>query len=57
MNTNSNDLLSNFADELKRRMTLVTEEGEYESFNVDMETFIMSPDYMNLSDDISEANL
>ena len=57
MNTNSTDLLNNFADELKRRMSLVTEEGEFESKNVDMETFIMSPDYMNLSQDISEANL
>ncbi len=57
MNTNSNDLLSNFANELQRRMSLVTEEGEFESKNVDMEEFIMSPDYMHLSDDISKANL
>ena len=30
MNSNSNDLLNNFAEELKRRMSLVTEDGEYE---------------------------
>ena len=33
MNSNSNDLLNNFAEELKRRMSLVTEDGEYESKN------------------------
>ena len=57
MNSNSNDLLNNFAEELKRRMSLVTEDGEYESKNVGMEEFITSSSYMDLSEDISQANM
>ena len=57
MNQGSDELLNNFASELKRRMNLVYEEGEYESENVDMETFICSPKYMDLSGDISKSNL
>ena len=57
MRTGSSELLDNFATELKRRMSLVYEEGEYESVNVDMESFICSSDYMDLSEDVSESNL
>ncbi len=57
MQFQQNDLFSNFSTELSRRMNLMSSEGEYETERVDMETFVCSPDYMDLSEDISKANL
>ena len=57
MQLRENDLFSNFSTELQRRVNLYSSEGEYESERVDMNTFVTSPDYMDLGDDISKANL
>ena len=57
MQLQQKDLLDNFSSELKRRINLSDLEGEYETEKVSMDTFVCSPDYMDLSDDISKANL
>ena len=48
MQLRENDLFSNFSTELQRRVNLYSSEGEYESERVDMNTFVTSPDYMDL---------
>ena len=57
MQLKENDLFSNFSTELQRRINLFSTDGEYETERVDMDTFVTSPDYMDLGDDISKANL
>ena len=57
MQLKENDLLNNFSTELQRRINLFSSEGEYETERVNMDTFVTSPDYMDLGDDISKANL
>ena len=58
MQLNSSDLFSNFSEELSRRLYTGDDEVlAYEQECVDMHEFITSPEYMDLSRDISEANL
>jgi DNA-binding transcriptional regulator/RsmH inhibitor MraZ len=57
MQLQQNDLLDNFSSELQRRIKLSSAEGEYETERVSMEVFVNSPDYMDLAEDISKANL
>ena len=56
LSLDSNELFKNFSQELSRRIYNEEEGSEYESEFVDMHQFITSPDYMDLSQDISEAN-
>ena len=57
MQLQQDDLFTNFSSELQRRMNLMSTEGEYETEKVSMEKFVCSPEYMDLEDDISKANL
>ena len=57
MQFKENYLFANFSTELQRRVNLYSSDGEYETERVDMNTFITSPEYMDLGDDISKANL
>ena len=57
MQIQSSDLFSNFSEELSRRISSGEEGSEYEQEYVDMSEFICSTEYMDLSRDISEANL
>ena len=57
MQFKENDIFANFSTELQRRVNLYSSDGEYETERVDMNTFITSPEYMDLGDDISKANL
>jgi len=57
MQIQSSDLFSNFSEELSRRISSGEEGSEYEQEYVDMSEFTCSTEYMDLSRDISEANL